>query len=81
MSRATLSALEGGRYEEIGVRKLTALLEAVGGRPLGRRGNLQFTGAAPSDSVNMISCNEDTCEALIDPGAHGAGVAAEVASQ
>lgn len=30
MSRATLSALEGGRCEEIGVRKLTALLEAVG---------------------------------------------------
>lgn len=30
MSRATLSALEGGRCEEIGVRKLTALLETVG---------------------------------------------------
>lgn len=30
MSRATLSALEGGRCEEIGVRKLTHLLEAVG---------------------------------------------------
>jgi transcriptional regulator with XRE-family HTH domain len=30
MSRATLSALESGRCEEIGVRKLTALLEAVG---------------------------------------------------
>jgi HTH-type transcriptional regulator/antitoxin HipB len=30
MSRATLSALEGGRCEEIGIRKLTALLEAVG---------------------------------------------------
>jgi transcriptional regulator with XRE-family HTH domain len=30
MSRATLSALEGGRCGEIGVRKLTALLEAVG---------------------------------------------------
>jgi transcriptional regulator with XRE-family HTH domain len=30
MSRATLSALEGGRCEEIGVRKLTTLLEAVG---------------------------------------------------
>lgn len=30
MSRATLSALEGGRCEEIGVRKLTALLESVG---------------------------------------------------
>jgi HTH-type transcriptional regulator / antitoxin HipB len=30
MSRATLSALESGRCHEIGVRKLTALLEAVG---------------------------------------------------
>ncbi len=30
MSRATLSALEGGRCEEIGVRKLSGLLEAVG---------------------------------------------------
>ena len=30
MSRATLSALEGGRCGEIGVRKLTALLQAVG---------------------------------------------------
>lgn len=30
MSRATLSALESGRCEELGVRKLTALLESVG---------------------------------------------------
>jgi transcriptional regulator with XRE-family HTH domain len=30
MSRATLSALEGGRCKEIGVRKLAALLESVG---------------------------------------------------
>jgi transcriptional regulator with XRE-family HTH domain len=30
MSRATLSALERGRCDEIGVRKLTALLELVG---------------------------------------------------
>lgn len=30
MSRATLSALESGRCAEIGVRKLTALLQAVG---------------------------------------------------
>jgi transcriptional regulator with XRE-family HTH domain len=30
MSRATLSALESGRCVEIGVRKLTALLETVG---------------------------------------------------
>jgi transcriptional regulator with XRE-family HTH domain len=30
MSRSTLSALEGGRCEELGVRKLTALLQMVG---------------------------------------------------
>jgi HTH-type transcriptional regulator / antitoxin HipB len=30
MSRATLSAVEGGRCKELGVRKLTALLESVG---------------------------------------------------
>jgi transcriptional regulator with XRE-family HTH domain len=30
MSRATISALEGGRCVEIGVRKLMALLESVG---------------------------------------------------
>jgi len=30
MSRATLSAVESGRCDEIGVRKLTALLESVG---------------------------------------------------
>jgi transcriptional regulator with XRE-family HTH domain len=30
MSRATLSAIEGGRCEEIGVRKLIALLGLVG---------------------------------------------------
>lgn len=30
MSRATISAIEGGRCDEIGIRKLTALLELVG---------------------------------------------------
>lgn len=30
MSRATVSALESGRCDEIGVRKLAALLESVG---------------------------------------------------
>ena len=37
--------------------------------------------AAPYDTVNMISCDQDACVALTDPGAHGAGIAAEVASQ
>jgi hypothetical protein len=30
MSRATISAIEGGRCEEIGFQKLAALLERVG---------------------------------------------------
>ncbi len=60
---------------------LYAVLEAAGGRPLGKRGDLRGTGNAPYDTVNMISCNEDACVALTDPGAHGAGIAAEVATQ
>lgn len=30
MSRATISAIEGGRCEEVGFQKLAALLESVG---------------------------------------------------
>lgn len=55
-----------------------AVLEAVGGRPLGKRGDLRGTGRAPYDTVNMISCSSDACVALTDPGAHGAGVTAEM---
>ena len=55
-----------------------AVLEAAGGRPLGKRGDLRGTGNAPYDTVNMISCDQDACVALTDPGAHGAGIAAEV---
>jgi gamma-glutamyltranspeptidase/glutathione hydrolase len=60
---------------------LYAVLAAAGGRPLGKRGDLRSTGNAPFDTVNMISCDQDVCAALTDPGAHGAGVAAEVAAQ
>jgi len=60
---------------------LYAVLEAAGGRPLGKRGDLRSTGNTPFDTVNMISCDQDACAALTDPGAHGAGVAAEVAAQ
>jgi gamma-glutamyltranspeptidase/glutathione hydrolase len=60
---------------------LYAVLDAAGGRPLGKRGDLRGTGNAPYDTVNMISCDQDTCVALTDPGAHGAGIAAEVAAQ
>lgn len=54
-----------------------AVLEAAGGRPLGKRGDLRGTGRAPYDTVNMISCSEEACVALADPGAHGAGAVAE----
>lgn len=57
---------------------MIAVLEAVGGRPLGKRGDLRGTGRAPYDTVNMISCSSDACVALTDPGAHGAGVTAEM---
>jgi len=56
---------------------LTAVLDAAAGRALGRRGDLRGTGRAPYDTVNMISCSEDSCVALTDPGAHGAGAVAE----
>jgi gamma-glutamyltranspeptidase/glutathione hydrolase len=57
---------------------LYAVLEAAGGRELGKRGDLHGTGRAPYDTVNMISCSTEDCVALTDPGAHGAGVTAEV---
>jgi gamma-glutamyltranspeptidase/glutathione hydrolase len=60
---------------------LYAVLEAAGGRPLGKRGDLRGTGRAPYDTVNMISCGEESCVALADPGAHGAGAVAEDFSQ
>ncbi|MDB5734517.1 MAG: hypothetical protein JWN16_1154 [Alphaproteobacteria bacterium] len=59
---------------------VTAVLEAAGGRKLGRRGDLRGTGAAPFDTVNVIACDTTSCVGLSDPGAHGAGAAAEVAS-
>jgi len=57
---------------------LTAVLDAAAGRALGRRGDLRGTGRAPFDTVNMISCSEETCVALTDPGAHGAGAVADL---
>jgi gamma-glutamyltranspeptidase/glutathione hydrolase len=55
-----------------------AVLEAARGRAMGKRGDLRSTGAAPFDTVNVVSCNADACVALSDPGAHGLGAAAEV---
>jgi gamma-glutamyltranspeptidase/glutathione hydrolase len=64
-----------------GAAAISAVLEAAGGRPLGKRGDLRGTGAAPYDTVNMISCSEEACVALTDPGAHGAGAVADLATQ
>jgi len=57
---------------------LSAVIEAAQGRPLGKRGDLRGTGRAPYDTVNMISCSEESCVALTDPGAHGAGAVADI---
>jgi gamma-glutamyltranspeptidase/glutathione hydrolase len=56
-----------------------ALLEAAGGRQLGKRGDLRGTGNAPYDTVNVISCDSEACVALSDPGAHGLGAVAQTA--
>jgi gamma-glutamyltranspeptidase/glutathione hydrolase len=60
---------------------LYAVLEMASGRPLGKRGDLRGTGRAPYDTVNMISCSEQACVALADPGAFGAGAVAEDLTQ
>jgi gamma-glutamyltranspeptidase/glutathione hydrolase len=54
-----------------------AVLDATGGRQLGRRGDLRGTGAAPFDTVNAASCDGTFCAALSDPGAHGLGAIAD----
>jgi gamma-glutamyltranspeptidase/glutathione hydrolase len=55
---------------------IAAMLDVARGRPLGKRGDLRGTGSAPYDTVNMISCSEQTCVALTDPGGHGASAVA-----
>jgi hypothetical protein len=57
---------------------LYAVVEAAAGRPLGKPGDMRGTGRAPYDTVNMISCGEDSCVGLTDPGAHGAGAVADL---
>jgi gamma-glutamyltranspeptidase/glutathione hydrolase len=80
-------AASGGQVAMAGARAggpagtaaaIGALLSGAGGRTLGKRGDLRGTGTAPYDTVNMISCDETSCVALSDPGAHGAAAAAEV---
>ena len=57
---------------------LYAVVEAASGRPLGKPGDMRGTGRAPYDTVNMITCSEDSCVALTDPGAHGMGAVADL---
>ncbi len=56
MSRATISGIENGTVQEIGVRKLMALCAAVGleliVRPKGRRPTLQELRAEQRGSTN-----------------------------
>jgi gamma-glutamyltranspeptidase/glutathione hydrolase len=54
-----------------------ALLQTASGRQLGKRGDLRGTGAAPFDTVNVISCGNGICVPLSDPGAHGTGAVAD----
>jgi gamma-glutamyltranspeptidase/glutathione hydrolase len=49
-----------------------ALLKMAAGQELGRPGDLRSTGAAPTVTVNVISC-QTVCVALPDPGGHGLG--------
>jgi len=60
---------------------IAAALDVTRGRVLGKRGDLRGTGAAPYDAVNMISCSEQACIALTDPGGHGASAVAYNTSQ
>lgn len=58
-----------------------AVQQVAAGRPLGRRSDLRGTGNAPFDTVNMVSCDTESCVGLSDPGAHGLGAVAEAANQ
>lgn len=62
MSRATLSALESGRCSEIGVRKLTALLEAVG---------LDLFAAPRRPRPTLDDLREERRRAKLIPGSPG----------
>lgn len=49
-----------------------ALLRMAGGARLSLPTDIQTTGAAPRDTINVIAC-QDACVALPDPGASGLG--------
>ncbi len=53
------------------------LLQAASGQLLSRD-SVRSTGAAPFDTVNVISCAEGACVAIPDPGAHGQGAAPDL---
>jgi len=59
-----------------GAAAIAAVLDVTRGRTLGKRGDLRGTGSAPNDTVNMISCSEEACIALPDPGGNGASAVA-----
>jgi gamma-glutamyltranspeptidase/glutathione hydrolase len=53
-----------------------ALMRLAAGAPLSEPSELRATGAAPYDTVNVITCSGGACFALPDPGAYGLGAAA-----
>jgi gamma-glutamyltranspeptidase/glutathione hydrolase len=60
---------------------VAAAVDVSRGRMLGKRADLRGTGRAPYDTVNIISCREEACIALPDPGGSGAGAVAYDLSQ
>jgi len=73
----TLIAVAGAGGPNGTAAAVHALLEVTRGRPLGKRGDLRTTGAAPFDTVNAVSCNSDACVALSDPGGQGLGASSD----
>ena len=53
-----------------------ALVRMAGGARLSLPTDMQTTGAAPKDTINVIAC-QDACVALPDPGAFGLGSAGD----
>jgi gamma-glutamyltranspeptidase / glutathione hydrolase len=54
-----------------------ALTRIASGQDISQPGQLHSTGIAPFDTLNVIACQNDNCEAIPDPGAKGLGAAAE----
>jgi len=59
-----------------GAAAIAAVVDVTRGRSLGKRGDMRGTGSAPYDAANMISCSEEVCVALPDPGGNGASAVA-----